>query len=84
MDNFIHTHTPPDEGSWLTLTLYGHDECSTLKHDRSVVAQDAIEIIHEPKLIPTTLMEVAGKFFRRFDRSKCTFVSNIKEYYPDD
>lgn len=29
-------------------------------------------------------MDVAGKFFRRFDRHKCTFVSNIKEYFPDD
>lgn len=56
----------------------------THKHDRSVIAQDAIEIIRDPSLIPEPLMTVAGKFFRRFDRSTCTFVSNIKEYFPDD
>lgn len=62
-----------------------HDSTkSTLKHDRSVVSQDAIDIIYEPKVIPATLMDIAGKFFRRFDRSRCTFVSNIKEYFPDD
>lgn len=53
-------------------------------HDRHVVAQDRIEIIRNPELIPDALMQVAGKFFKRFDRKTCTFVSNIKEYFPDD
>lgn len=29
-------------------------------------------------------MEAAGKFFKRFDRKTCKFVSNIKEFFPDD
>lgn len=56
----------------------------TQKHDRSVVAQDAIEIIRDPALIPEPLMDVAGKFFKSFDRATCKFLSNIKEYFPDD
>ncbi|KAF3763623.1 hypothetical protein M406DRAFT_94515 [Cryphonectria parasitica EP155] len=57
--------------------------CLTHKNDRSVVAQDAIQIIHDPRLIPETLMEDAGKFFKKFDAKTCTFVSNVKEFYPD-
>ncbi len=52
--------------------------------DRLRVAQDNIEIVTDPSLIPESLFYLAGKFFKRFDRSTCTFVSNLKEYYPDD
>lgn len=58
--------------------------CLKHDHDRHVVAQDRIEIIRDPKLIPEALIQVAGKFFKRFDRKTCTFVSNIREYFPDD
>ncbi|ROW01782.1 hypothetical protein VPNG_07809 [Cytospora leucostoma] len=58
--------------------------CLKHDHDRHVVAQDRIEIVRDPRLIPDALMHVAGKFFKRFDRKTCTFVSNIKEYFPDD
>lgn len=56
----------------------------TLKHDRAVVSQDCIEIIHDPRFIPQALMETAGRDFKRFDRKMCRFVSNVKEFYPDD
>ncbi|KAL2139854.1 hypothetical protein VTI28DRAFT_4617 [Corynascus sepedonium] len=52
--------------------------------DRLRVAQDNVVIISDPSLIPDELFFLAGKFFRRFDRETCTFVSNIREYYPDD
>ncbi|KAJ4291565.1 hypothetical protein N0V88_006163 [Collariella sp. IMI 366227] len=52
--------------------------------DRLRVAQENVVIIDDPSLIPDDLFFLAGKFFRRFDRETCTFVSNIKEYYPDD
>ncbi|KAK3320066.1 hypothetical protein B0T19DRAFT_433759 [Cercophora scortea] len=52
--------------------------------DRLRVAQDNIEIITDASLIPDALMYLAGKFFKRFDKETCTFVSNITEYYPDD
>ncbi|KAK4216350.1 hypothetical protein QBC37DRAFT_417010 [Rhypophila decipiens] len=52
--------------------------------DRLRVSQDNMEIITDPSLIPETLFYLAGKFFKRFDRDTCTFVSNLKEYYPDD
>lgn len=52
--------------------------------DRLRVAQENIEIVTDPDLIPETLLFMAGKFFKRFDRESCRFVSNIKEFYPDD
>ncbi|KAK3305534.1 uncharacterized protein B0T15DRAFT_555780 [Chaetomium strumarium] len=52
--------------------------------DRLRVAQDNVVIIADPSVIPDDLFFVAGKFFKRFDWETCTFVSNIKEYYPDD
>lgn len=52
--------------------------------DRLRVAQDNIDIITDPSLIPDSLFFLAGKFFKRFDEDTCTFVSNLEEYYPDD
>jgi F-box protein 21 len=48
------------------------------------VLQENIEIITDPSLISEALFFLAGKFFKRFDKDTCTFVSNIREYYPDD
>lgn len=52
--------------------------------DRLRVDQDNVEIINDPSLIPESLFYLAGKFFKTFDWNTCTFVSNIREYYPDD
>ncbi|KAK1830543.1 hypothetical protein QBC39DRAFT_353834 [Podospora conica] len=52
--------------------------------DRLRVDQDNMIIITDPALIPDSLFYLAGKFFRRFDPETCTFVSNIRECYPDD
>ncbi|KAK4124152.1 hypothetical protein N657DRAFT_617048 [Parathielavia appendiculata] len=52
--------------------------------DRLRVAQENVVIVTDPSLIPEDLFYVAGKFFKRFDAETCTFVSNIREYYPDD
>ncbi|KAL2179468.1 uncharacterized protein P884DRAFT_194834 [Thermothelomyces heterothallicus CBS 202.75] len=52
--------------------------------DRLRVAQENVVIVTDPSVIPDELFFVAGKFFRRFDPDTCTFVSNIREYYPDD
>ena len=52
--------------------------------DRHVVSQDNMEIITNPDLIPDTLFFLAGKFFKRFERETCSFVSNIREFFPDD
>lgn len=30
------------------------------------------------------LMDLAGRYFKRWDRSSGTFVSNIRDEYPDD
>lgn len=49
-----------------------------------VVAADNIELIHDASQIDDDMFPLAGKFFKRFDRASCTFVSNIKEQYPDD
>lgn len=43
-----------------------------------------MEIITDVALIPSSLFYLAGKFFKRFDERTCTFVSNIREFYPDN
>jgi F-box protein 21 len=48
------------------------------------VAADHIELIHDSTDIVDNMFPMAGKFFKRFDPESCTFVSNIKEQYPDD
>ncbi|MCJ1390840.1 hypothetical protein MMC18_003701 [Xylographa bjoerkii] len=52
--------------------------------DNSVryVAEENIEIV-TPE-IPHNLMPLAGKHFKRWDKQKRRFVSNIKDEYPDD
>ncbi|KAL1837574.1 hypothetical protein VTJ49DRAFT_3634 [Mycothermus thermophilus] len=52
--------------------------------DRLRVSQDNVVIVTDPSMIPPELFFLAGKFFKRFDPETCTFVSNIKDYYPDD
>jgi F-box protein 21 len=47
------------------------------------VAEDNIEIM-EPHGIPDGLMDLAGRFFKRWDVVSQRFVSNIKDEYPDD
>lgn len=46
------------------------------------VAEENIEII-EPE-VPFTLMSLAGKFFKRWDKENRVFVSNIRDEYPED
>ncbi|KAF4512122.1 hypothetical protein G6O67_001302 [Ophiocordyceps sinensis] len=48
------------------------------------VAADSVELVHDISQIDDDMFPLAGKFFKRFDRATCTFVSNIKEQYPDD
>ena len=52
--------------------------------DKSVryVAEENIEPL-EPE-IPHALMHIAGRHFKRWDRSTRKFVSNIEDEYPDD
>ncbi|KAH6982830.1 Transglutaminase-like superfamily-domain-containing protein [Ilyonectria sp. MPI-CAGE-AT-0026] len=52
--------------------------------ERHVVAEDNIVLIRNADEIPESILPLAGKFFKRFDRATCSFVSNIKEQYPDD
>ncbi|KAG4433175.1 hypothetical protein IFR05_011335 [Cadophora sp. M221] len=55
-----------------------------LVEDTSIryVAEENIEII-EPE-IPTSLMSLAGRYFKRWDKEKRVFVSNVRDEYPDD
>ncbi|KAK0714348.1 hypothetical protein B0T21DRAFT_426509 [Apiosordaria backusii] len=58
--------------------------CVTPAYSRLRIAQENVEIITDPSQIPEELFVAAGKYFKRFDRETCRFVSNIREYYPDD
>jgi F-box protein 21 len=48
------------------------------------VGQDNIELVTDPSEIPEVLFAMAGEFFKRFDKDTCSFVSNMKEIFPDD
>jgi hypothetical protein len=52
--------------------------------DPYVIAADNMEIIHDSSLIKDDMFPWAGKYFKRFDHETCTFVSNMREEYPDD
>lgn len=55
--------------------------------DRSVryVAEENIELIL-PQMIelPESLTTIAGKHFKRWDETTRSFVSNVRDEYPDD
>ncbi|GKZ61315.1 hypothetical protein AnigIFM49718_008025 [Aspergillus niger] len=55
--------------------------------DKSVryVAEENIEPM-DPELseLPSSLVAVAGKHFKRWDEETRTFVSNIRDEYPED
>ncbi|KAE8449928.1 hypothetical protein EG329_007067 [Mollisiaceae sp. DMI_Dod_QoI] len=55
-----------------------------LVEDTSIryVAEENIEVI-EPE-VPMSLMSLAGKFFKRWDKANRIFVSNIRDEYPED
>ncbi|OOF98470.1 hypothetical protein ASPCADRAFT_42558 [Aspergillus carbonarius ITEM 5010] len=58
-----------------------------LVEDKSVryVAEENIEAINpEFSELPPALVAVAGKHFKRWDEDTRTFVSNIKDEYPED
>ncbi len=46
------------------------------------VAEENIEIIRPD--VPMSLMNLAGRFFKRWDKSEKAFVSNIRDEYPED
>jgi len=57
------------------------------------VAEENIELIYSnsnggyvdaPVVIPKGLEKLAGRWFKRWDRNRGRFVSNITEEYPDD
>ena len=46
------------------------------------VAEENVDII-EPE-IPASLMGLAGRYFKRWNKETHRFVSNVKDEYPDD
>jgi len=46
------------------------------------VAEENIEIIRPE--FPSSLMSLAGRFFKRWDKEERVFVSNIRDEYPED
>lgn len=46
--------------------------------------QESIRPLEDGGHIPHELFEVAGLYFKRFDAESGSFVSNIREEYPDD
>jgi F-box protein 21 len=46
------------------------------------VAEENVETIEEE--VPHSLMSLAGRYFKRWDKEKQIFVSNIRDEYPED
>ena len=46
------------------------------------VAEENVEIV-TPE-VPTSLMGLAGRFFKRWDRESRSFISNIRDEFPED
>lgn len=55
--------------------------------DNSVryVAEENIKIITPSfEALPLALINNAGKYFRRWDEDSRTFISNVRDEYPND
>ncbi len=70
----------------LSLSLWGCgliDSTSSVE-DTSIryVAEENIEIVRPD--VPVSLMSLAGRFFKRWDKDERVFVSNIRDEYPED
>ena len=67
----------------LSFLLLSHLTISSVD-DRSVryVAEENIVIVQQE--VGPELMALAGQHFKRLDEASRTFVSNIKDEYPDD
>lgn len=48
------------------------------------VLQNSIAPLEDGAPIPHELFEIAGLYFKRFDAATRSFISNIREEYPDD
>lgn len=50
--------------------------------DQPVVAAGNIEVITDESLVHLDMFPVAGRFFKRFDRTTCRFIHNLEDEYP--
>lgn len=55
-------------------------------HDKSVryVAAENIELLGPDTPPSPALMQLAGRHFKRWDPATHSFVSNLRDEYPDD
>ena len=62
--------------------MFAHNDCRA--EDKSVryVAEENIERLYDKPC--QSLMNLAGRWFKRWDRDMRVFVSNITDEYPDD
>ena len=65
-------------------TLFADREARREGSPKFLVRQQNIERVHDPEMVTPTLMEQAGRYFRKFNKQNCAFMSNIREMYPDD
>jgi F-box protein 21 len=49
-----------------------------------MVAASSLEIVNDADLVKEDMFPLAGRYFKRFDRETCTFISNVKEQFPED
>jgi F-box protein 21 len=49
-----------------------------------MVASSSLEILNDASLVREDMFPLAGRYFKRFDEETCTFISNVKEKFPED
>lgn len=50
--------------------------------DERIIAPENVEIVQDESQITGRMFPLAGKYFKRFDRDSCCFISNIDEEFP--
>ncbi|TQV98269.1 hypothetical protein V2A60_007976 [Cordyceps javanica] len=50
--------------------------------DEQVIAPGNLEVIQDESKVTDSMFPLAGKYFKRFDRDQCRFISNVDEEYP--
>lgn len=50
--------------------------------DERIIAPGNLEVIDDESRVTRHMFPLAGKYFKRFDRESCRFISNIDEEYP--
>lgn len=50
--------------------------------DERVVAPGNLRLVNDESQVTGRMFPLSGRYFKRFDRENCRFISNVDEDYP--